>query len=356
MRQVTIFSPLLLVLLISVFGCTSDNAQVKNEGTARVKSGGTIARYVDRAPQSENGIPLLLIIPKYNVAQTKVAEERALLVHWDLQTGSISIEKKSSPNEKFVGDPRFKITADGGIDRTNEDGTMRAYIDIRRDIAPKSNDSDQGVLVVQTKRAKSKIEEFILKPPLPAKAYGYDPLLLSGTPDNFVLLVTYEDLSMRTTASGKLLLYDYSGLRERWREVKGACPSLVAAYLPDVIKVGDIIYIDDKSGFTVKAINLKKDQLRLVDYAPANKLIGQVKDTLNAPEIPPLQFGSHEDVMLIEVEGNSKSWIWAMRDDRCIGKIYVDSKDKKLIAYKEGKAVDEKCLPEAPEGIRLPRK
>ncbi|MBE0448726.1 MAG: hypothetical protein IBX64_11635 [Actinobacteria bacterium] len=95
--------------------------------------------------------------------------------------------------------------------------------------------------------------------------------------------------------------------------------------------------------------------MKLVDYTPANKLISQVKDTLDAPETPPLGFGSYQDILLVEVGGNTKWWIWAIQNDTCIGKIYVNTKEKRMVTYKDDKVVDEKHFPEAPDEIRLPR-
>ncbi|MBE0448727.1 MAG: hypothetical protein IBX64_11640 [Actinobacteria bacterium] len=216
MRRVTIFSFSLLVLLVFLSGCTLNNAQVKSKDTARVKNEDPAVQTTNRVPQSENGVPLLISIPKYDDAQTGVVEERALLGHWDVQTGLIPLEDNSLSKDKSIADPRFRIDWDS--ERVeNENGTISAFVDLT---------SGQGVIVIVRQIDKGSTETLRLKPPLPDKESGSLLLLVSGKPDNFVLLTTYDVLSEKPTESGRLLLYSYNGSHGRWRKVKGAGASL----------------------------------------------------------------------------------------------------------------------------------
>jgi len=314
MRSSTVLASLLLVLMVATISCTSNNAQTNNKITSREKSAGTKVRDVSKEPQRENEIPLLLVISRYNKAQTEIVEEDALLWHWNIQTGSIVFEEKLLPLQQFTADPMWSEN--------------------RQDIITLSSPP----------------------PGVPDKALS---LYFSGSPNGYIELATYDDTSSKNPAeSGRLILGDCNGSRERWRKINGDCPSLFVSYSPDVTKVGDKIYIDDKRGYSVKVIDLTKEPLKLVDYAPANELIRQVKNELikDSLEESPLGFGSHQNILLVIAGGNTKSWIWAIQDDTCIGKIHINSKERKLVSYKDDRAVGEERLPKAPYGLRLPRK
>lgn len=313
MKHVTILLFLLLALLGFAVGCTSNNAQINRKSTFREKSVSTTVQHKKRGVQGRDEIPLLLTIPEYNAAQTELVRERALLGHWNIQTGSVFFERKLLHLEQFMNDPMW------------------------------ANNNDEMIT---------------LSSPPPGVPSEVLRLYFSGNSKEYIELATYDVPAENQAETGRLILGDYSGSRERWRKVNGNCPSLIVAYSPDVAKVGNKIYIDDKRGYSVKAIDLKKEPLELIDYAPANELIREIKDELvkDSPEVSPLGFGSHQNILIITAGGNTKWWIWAIQDDACIGKIFINIREKKLVSYKGDKVVCTKRLFEEPGSIRLPRK
>lgn len=281
-----------------------------------------------------------------------------MLCYWDVKTGGVSFEEKSSPKDKFASDSRFKETGDTTT-VANEDGTVLAYTKFTYDVPVKGGIIQQGEIFIETQNSKDKAEKPKFRPPIPSKASGPHLLLAYGNPTNFNLLAGYDDYSKDQVAPG-LMLGNFNGSDMQWKKIRGSCPSLVAAYSPDAVKIGDRIYIDAKCGSTVKAIDLDKDPLRLVDYTPANELINefinQTRDVNDAAEIAPPSFGSYQDKLLITVGGNYKIWIWALQNDRCVSKICIDSREKKLTSYKDANMVSEKKFPEEPSYVWLPRR
>lgn len=347
MRRTAIFT-IFIVLLVSISGCAADSARTKAKDISRAKSeSASHMKGEESIVQQVDGLPLLLVFTTYNDEHTEVVKERALLCYWDVETGRISIGKLPFPKEALASNPISKMFAEtSGI--TNKDGTIHLYADKTRNAA--TDASQQGEVTVVTGRPEGEVKTLTFSLTLPSKAAGLYPLLVSGSPIDFIALVGYDDYS-KDRLTGFFLVGHYKESDMKWREVEGRNSSLIYAYTPDVIKVGDRIYIDGKDNLTVKAIDIKSDPLELVDYAPANKLIRQI----DAPEPSPPGFGSYQDILLISVYGNYKTWIWALRDDACIGKVCFDLEEKRLVSYKDDKIIDEEHLTELPSAIRLPR-
>jgi len=348
-----------LSLLAPVLGCATELSQVKSEGASAVKhEAGTLTRSKDVKIQQRDGTPILLVIPKYNDTRTKIVEEQALLCSWDVKTGGVSFEERPSPIDKFVSDSRFMKTGDITA-VANEDGTVLAYAKSTYDVPVNGGIIQQAEVFIETQNSKGTADKPNFRPPLPSKASGPHLLLAYGDPTNFNLLAGYDDYSKNRVDSG-LMLGNFNGSDMRWKKIKGSCPSLVAAYTPDAIKVDNRIFIDAKTGSAVKVIDLNNDALEMADYEPANRLINefanQTRDVNDAAEIAPPSFGAYQDKLLVTVGGNYQIWIWALQNDKCASKIRIDTKKKKLTSYKGASVMSEKIFSEEPGYVRLPRR
>ncbi|HCG99905.1 MAG: hypothetical protein A2074_05220 [Candidatus Aquicultor primus] len=265
----------------------------------------------ERKARRELNMPVLLV---YETG-IKATELHALLAYWEVKSGRITIDKKRLSQDAVNADARFH--------------------------KPGSTPS-------------SKVGKY--KPPLPASATLPETLLLEGTTGNLILLEGYDDTSLKG-ATGKLVVGIDKDSKMSWRRVDGACYSIMAAYSPDAIKVGDNIYIDDKSGgLTVKTIDLTREPLKLRDYEPANSLIADTKDVFDAQETSPLGFGKHKDVLLVIVGGNTKTWVWAVQNDTLIGTLAFDPGERRLVSLKDNIVLDQERFDETPNHIRLPRR
>lgn len=260
-------------------------------------------------------IPVLLIYEPGDGDSVHATETQGRLAHWEVKTGRIAIDKKRLTQDLIDADSRFG--------------------------KPSSKPS-------------SKVGKY--KPPLPAGATLSETLLVEGTTGNLLLLEGYDDTSIKGVA-GKLIVGIDKDSKMSWHPVEGACFSIIAAYSPDAIKVGDNIYVDDKrGGLTVKAIDLTRETLELRDYKPANALIAGTKDVLDVPETSPLGFGKYEDVLLVTIDGKTKTWVWAIQDDAHIGTLTFDSGERRLVSLKDDIVLDQALFGETPTHIRLPRR
>lgn len=299
-----------------------------------------------------DGIPLLLTLSKDSKKDNSAASDQDFLSHWNIKTGVVSIEDNPMPLDKLTSDPSFrKFLRTTGV--TNENGSLNIY----------GHSSGEDLEMATTSRDKidvgiGKVGErgnlFTLKVPVPSNTTTMRPLLVSGSPSSFILLIGYNDPS-RGDPSGVLLLGSYKDSHMQWREVKGSYPSFSTGSSPDdmldAIKVGSKIYINEKSASTVKAIDLTSEPLELVDYAPANDLIHQIAGQEPSPSL----FGSYQGTLLVLAAGYDKSWVCALQNDKNVGRICVDIQKRTLTSYKDNKVVDRKHLPEEPSGIQLPR-
>jgi hypothetical protein len=297
-------------------------------------------------------VPLLLFVPSAQSTVNAVSDKKLLLSHWDLIAGKISFGKESRGKD-IVNNKEFQ-PAWGNNNVASAGKTMVVSFKRMRDVLVDARGGrlEHGDIVADIHDG-TRVESLLLKTPIPADAGGPYPLLVSGTPDNFSVLAGYDYRSRDAGGiTGKLLFCTVDGHDIQWRQIEGEYLNPIAGYIPDMVKSGDKIYLDGKSGLHVKVIDIKRDPLKVTDYTPANELVRQVSDEYaDAPAPPPLQFGAYQDIVLV----STGDWIWALQNDTYIGKIHVDYKGNKLTVYKDDRITDEKRPLNTPFAIQLPK-
>jgi len=209
-----------------------------------------------------------------------------------------------------------------------------------RDEAGRGAGREHGVVVVEIRRAGREPQKLTVAPPT-AVASGPYPLLVYGRPDDFGVLVDadFEALAGEGGWEG-LLLAEVKGGDVRWRTIAGGHGGFIAGAGACVVKCGERIFIDDR------VLDLSADTLKLEKYPPVDGLLDTVKDkfTFLPQPLRPVLY-TYRDVLLVSATGADEMWLWAVQGDRCVGELYGDLKNRRLLVYHEGRLTDRRILP-----------
>lgn len=341
--------------------------------------------------QNNSRIPFMLFIDENFIPGREPTEaelqqpdrKKVILGFWDLETGKVSFAEKplfrieiisASPDMYWDGGKRIVLTitpyeasfitikdphpkyavekiifpAPHGITLALSDSSDVINVSVRE--VPE----EWGKFFVEI-RQKDEVRKITLKtPPFPGEAlYAPMPLLISGSPENYNLLITYE-YSFQGKPGASLLLADVQGDEVKWKKVEGVKQGYIAGAGSQQAMLGKSIYLATGK---VEVINLESKPLAVKDYKPANELVHQIEDeALRAIETGlQLSLGSFGNTLLVGAPLSSEEHvIWAIQDNQCQDKLHIDRKQQKIMVYRKNILTDEKPLPEGFCGLRWP--
>jgi len=347
--------------------------------------------------QNKAKIPFMIFIDENFIPGREPTEaelqrpdrKKAILGFWDLETGKVSFAEKplfriemisASPDMYWDGGRRVVLTttpyeassviikdphpkyavekiifpARPGITLALSNSSAVINVSIRE--VPE----ERGKIFVEI-RQKDDVRKTTLKiPPFPGEDpypphifMPFAPLLISGSPENYNLLITYE-YSFQGKHGASLLLANVRGDKVNWKKVEGVKRGYIAGAGSQQAILGKSIYLATD---IVEVINLESKPLAVKDYKPANELVRQIEDkALRALEGRlQLSLGSFGNTLLVGAPLSSEEHvIWAIQDNQCQGKMYIDRKQQKIMVYRKNILTDEKPLPEGFCGLRWP--
>jgi|GEM_PF-5086518 len=212
------------------------------------------------------------------------------------------------------------------------------FAQFKRDETTAETEQETGKIVVEIKQDNQVTEKRELTPPLPDDASGPYPLLVYGNPEDIKVLAAYG------APGGEGLLWaNIKGEDVNWKTVEGGkYGSFIAGAGASPAKCGDRLFIDDL------VLDPGKDDLKLEKYPLINNLLDTVRAKfafLPQPLRPILNV--YRDVLLVSAIGDREMWVWALQNNQCVGQLYFDKDNRRLMVYHDGELNDQRTLPAA---------
>lgn len=324
-----VLTALALLLVTLMLGCTP--SQTGNPAANLANK--------DIALEHATEVPLLLFYASPD-STMKAKKQKPLFAYWNLTTGNITIKKRLSSSKDYAA---FNLSSS-----VKDDPIWPPYFD--------------GENLVVELRGDKKARQYRIDTVLPEGASAVIPLLVSGDADDFIVLAAYdhpadgyqnERPSRPVMMGGSLLLGEVRGSRIKWSNIKGDNLSFIAGAGSGLAKVGSNIFIDNGGG-EVKVLRLGQHPLRLTDYTPANSVLAEVKDKFTEFRMVPM-FGSYQDTLLVAVPVDGALRVWALQNDKLVGRLDFFGHDGKLKSYKDDKPADSKTVTGQADAMQLPK-
>ncbi|MEN6328617.1 MAG: hypothetical protein ABFD18_20715 [Syntrophomonas sp.] len=346
-------------------------------GFTGCKSLGEEEKQVSSTP--EVGIPLIMMVPD----GTEDSKQKALLAHWNLKEGKLSLQEEPLFTEKKGNEDFPRLVWDGGSTLfacsfgTQETGGLAegkvegfSIQNVRVDYNPitiaDQGSSRQGELLLAYSKKQfsnssategiiieihqgDKVEKSELRLPDFVSSGEVIPLLISGTPNHFTVLALCQS---------RIVVAEVQGKQISWKKVEGTNGGIVAGAGANLAKSGDKIYTTEP---ILSVINLKNQNLKLEDFKAGTSLLAGLTQNMEKARAkydevyPERRFGTYNDVLLMAFNLPDEQWIWAIRNDESIGYLYFNSENKTLQISHGNNMISQANLSTQPIGFMLPR-
>jgi len=358
-----------LLVIVLVFGLTGCGNITVNQKQAGLKG--------------SDLIPLILVVPDEIGGKDTKSKQKALLAHWNLKEGKLSLQEEPLFTEEKKSNEDFpRLVWDGGSKLfacsfgTREtsglaEGKVEGFSiqNVRVDYNPISaavqGSSRQGELLLAYSKKQfsnssaaegiiieihkgNKVEKSELRLPDFVSSGEVIPLLISGTPNHFTVLALLENRIVAAEVQGKQI---------SWKKVEGTNGGIVAGAGANLAKSGDKIYTTEP---TLSAINLKNQNLKFEDFKAGTSLLAGLTQNMEKARAkydevyPGRQFGTYDDVLLMAFNLPDEHWIWALRDERLIGQLYFNNETKELQISKGNQIMEQVGFASPPSWFLLP--
>ncbi|WP_286678780.1 hypothetical protein [Candidatus Aquicultor secundus] len=351
----------------------------------------------DPEKQTLGKVPLMLYLADQQGKEGDLDKQKLVLATWDLNKGSISLGNKPTLLEDHVqglqgaklvwagdnsalvcttdalrsGSIRNGSSQDFKLEKVEVKSSASSLVVYKAQDAHNimtayweratsgnsltTNSNPKAVRIIVEIRKANHVEKRVLVAKLPHDPIGVQPLLVYGTPDNYSVLVSYDHYSKKESGAikGSLILGNVNGKSVHWDNIKGEYCSFIAGGGSDLVKLGNKVFIDACGGL-VMVLDLRHKPMKLTPYKPVNEQIKMIQERIVDVPVHPV-FGAYGDILVMALPGFYDQWVWAIENDKCVGKIHLDSQKSKLTIYKDNISTQKQLLPDIPRGFVLPR-
>jgi len=335
-------------------------------------------------------IPLLLVVPDGNGGNDVNSKQKVLLAHWDLKEGKLFLQEEPVFTEKRGNEDFPKLVWDGGpklfacsfgSQKTGglAPGKVKGFSiqEVKVDYNPipvaVQGSSRQGELLLAYSKQQfinssatdgiiieihrgDKVEKSELRLPDFVSSGEVIPLLISGTPEHFILLALCS-YSVEKMVESRLLVAEVQGKQISWKKIEGTSGGIVAGAGANLAKSGDKIYTTEP---TLSAINMNNQNLKFEDFQEGNSLLAGLTQNLKVARskygdiYPQTQFGTYGDVLLMAYDLPDEYWIWAFRDEKLIGQLHFNNENNSLKIIQGDQVQEQTVFPNTSNGFVLP--